>query len=55
MALLTIYAHMPRLPEALQVYEEAGFEVAGMYPVTREGRTGRVLEFDCLMVRVDAL
>ena len=54
-ALLTIYAHMPRLPEALQVYEEAGFEVAGMYPVTREGRTGRVLEFDCLLVRARAL
>ena len=54
-ALLTIYADMPRLPEALQVYEQAGFEVAGMYPVTREGRTGRVLEFDCLLVRADAL
>lgn len=54
-ALLAIYDKMPRLPESLAVYEEAGFDVAGMYPVTREGRTGRVLEFDCLLVRVDAV
>jgi FkbM family methyltransferase len=55
LALLQLYQGMPRLPEALGVYEEAGFEVSGMYPVTREERTGRVLEFDCLMVRADAL
>jgi hypothetical protein len=29
--------------------------VAGMYLVTRERRTARALEFDCLMVRADAL
>ncbi len=54
-ALLTIYDKMPRLPEALAVYEAAGFEVSGMYPVTREKRTGRVLEYDCVMVRAEAL
>jgi FkbM family methyltransferase len=54
-ALLQLYQGMPRLPEALGVYEEAGFEVSGMYPVTRQAATGRVLEFDCLMVRADAL
>ncbi|MDP9466175.1 MAG: FkbM family methyltransferase [Actinomycetota bacterium] len=54
-ALMTIYEHMPRLPEALAVYEEAGFEVSGLYPVSRDQRTGRVLEYDCVMVRADAL
>jgi FkbM family methyltransferase len=54
-ALMELYEGMPRLPEALGVYEAAGFEVSGMYPVNRENRTGRVLEFDCLMVRADAL
>jgi FkbM family methyltransferase len=54
-ALMQLYEGMPRLSEALQVYEAAGFEVSGMYPVNRENRTGRVLEFDCLMVRADAL
>lgn len=53
-ALLTIYEHMPRMPEALAVYEAAGFEVSGMYPVTREKRTARVLEYDCVMVRAAA-
>jgi FkbM family methyltransferase len=54
-ALLQLYQGMPRLPEALGVYEEAGFEVSGMYPVTRQADTGRVLEFDCLMVRAATL
>jgi FkbM family methyltransferase len=49
--LMQIYEGMPRLPEALGVYEQAGFDVAAMYPVSRQGKTGRVLEFDCVMVR----
>ncbi len=54
-ALLRIYEGMPRLPEALAVYEAAGFEVAGMYLVTGERKTARALEFDCILVRADAL
>jgi FkbM family methyltransferase len=55
LALMTIYEGMPRLPDALGTYEAAGFEVTGLYPVSRERRTGRVLEFDCVMVRADAV
>jgi hypothetical protein len=54
-ALLRIYEGMPRLPESLAIYEAAGFEIAGMYLVTRERKTARVLEFDCVLVRADAL
>ncbi|MQA84786.1 MAG: FkbM family methyltransferase [Streptosporangiales bacterium] len=54
-ALLQIYQGMPRLPQALEIYEAAGFEVTGMFPVSREERTGRVIEFDCVMMRPDAL
>jgi FkbM family methyltransferase len=54
-ALMQLYEGMPRMGEALAVYEAAGFEVSGMYPVNREERSGRVLEFDCLMVRAGAL
>ncbi|MBR8740142.1 FkbM family methyltransferase [Nocardiopsis sp. MG754419] len=54
-ALMRIYEGMPRMTEALAVYEAEGFEVTGMYPVTREERTERVLEFDCVMVRADTL
>lgn len=53
-ALLRLYAGMPRMPEAIEVYESAGFEVTGMFPVTREKQTGRVVEFDCVMVRAEA-
>ncbi len=54
-ALLRIYRGMPRLPEALEIYEAAGFEVTALYPVSRQSRTARVLEFDCVMVRPDAV
>jgi hypothetical protein len=55
LALVEIYEGMPRLPEALRAYEAAGFEVTAMYPVSRELRTARVLEYDCVMVRADAV
>ena len=55
LALMRIYEGMPRLPEALATYEAAGFEVTGLYPVSRQSRTARVLEFDCVMVRPGAL
>jgi FkbM family methyltransferase len=51
LALMEIYRGMPRLPEALATYEAAGFEIAAMYPVSRQTKTARVLEFDCVMVR----
>ncbi|MFF3495427.1 FkbM family methyltransferase [Streptomyces sp. NPDC002795] len=53
-ALLRLYADSPRMEEALAEYEGSGFEVTGMYPVTREKHTGRVIEFDCVMMRTGA-
>ncbi|MFZ3599608.1 FkbM family methyltransferase [Streptomyces sp. BH104] len=50
-ALLRLYEGSPRMEEALAEYEGHGFEITGMYPVTREKSTGRVLEFDCVMMR----
>jgi hypothetical protein len=47
----TLAADRPLLAE----YEAAGFEVTALYPVSRERRTARVLEFDCVMVRAEAL
>jgi FkbM family methyltransferase len=51
LALMEIYKGMPRLPDALAMYEAAGFEIAAMYPVSRQTKTARVLEYDCVMVR----
>lgn len=45
------YEKMPRLLEAIGVYEASGFEICGLFPVSRQSRTLRVNEFDCIMVR----
>lgn len=51
LAALSIYEGMVRMPEALATYEAAGFGIIDMFPVTQERRTGRTLEFDCVMIR----
>lgn len=53
-ACLPLYEGMPRLPEQLTEYEAAGFEIAGMFPVSRHHDTMRIIEFDLVMVRADA-
>ena len=50
-SVVEIYAGMPPMAQALEAYESAGFEITGLFPVSREAETGRVLEFDCVMVR----
>lgn len=49
-----IYDGMPRFVEAIVEYEKAGFELAGMFPVTIHPQTLRVIEFDAVLVRPDA-
>ncbi|MET8163643.1 FkbM family methyltransferase [Streptomyces sp. NPDC102259] len=53
-AVLKLYEGSPGMGEAVAVYEAAGFGITGMYPVTREASTGRVIEFDCVLMRADA-
>jgi FkbM family methyltransferase len=53
-ACVPIYDDMPRLPQQLEVYERAGFELTGMYPVTIDRTSLRVIEFDAIMIRADA-
>ncbi len=55
LALMPIYKGMPRMAEALATYEAAGFQVAALYPVSRQTRTARVLEYDCVMVRASKM
>lgn len=50
-----LYDGMPRLPEAIGTYESAGFEVTGIFPVTRDTERLRVIELDVIMIRVEAL
>lgn len=50
MSVIAIYQGMPHLTDSISFFEEAGFELAGMYPVTQEESTLSVIEFDCMMV-----
>jgi FkbM family methyltransferase len=54
-ACVPIYDGMPRLPDQIAAYEAAGFEITGMFPVTRHRASLRVIEFDVTMVRTDAV
>jgi len=53
-AVLRLYEGSPPMSESIATYEASGFEITGMYPVTREDTTGRVVEFDCVMMRASA-
>jgi hypothetical protein len=48
-----IYDGMPRLTEQIAVYEDAGFELTGMFPVITDAATMRIIEFDAVMVRAE--
>ena len=52
---LPIYDGMPSMSEQLETYKAAGFELTGMFPVIVENRTRRVIEFDAVMIRPEAL
>ena len=46
---IPIYEGMPHWTESISVYESAGFEVVGIFPITQDA--GRLIECDCLMVK----
>jgi FkbM family methyltransferase len=49
-SLVPIYEHMPRWTECIVAFEQAGFGIAGMFPVSRV--QGRVIEYDCVLTRI---
>src|SRR4030095_12017516 len=53
-AAIPLYTGMPRMAEAIARYEAAGFELTGLFPLSRDEPTGRVIEFDCVMVHASA-
>ena len=50
-----LYEGMPRMAEAIATYEAGGFETTGIFPVTRDTERLRIIEFDIIMIRVEAL
>ncbi len=51
LACVPIYDDMPRLPQQWAAYEAAGFESAGVFPVSFDRATVRAIEYDVVMVR----
>ncbi len=51
---LPIYEGMPQLEEQIGEYRAAGFDIAGLFPVSMHRPTLRVLEFDAVLVRQEA-
>jgi len=49
-SLVPIYETMPHWTESISAYEEAGFGIVGMFPVSRD--SGRIIEYDCLLTKV---
>jgi hypothetical protein len=49
-SLIPIYESMPHRTESIAAFEQAGFGIAGMFPVNRA--QGRVIEYDCVLTRI---
>jgi len=53
-SVVPIYEGMPHFTESIAAFERAGYEVIGLFPVSTDLSTLRVIEYDCLMVRAGA-
>jgi len=50
-AVIQTYEGIPDYIESLTEFRKQGFEVTGFYPVSRDGDSQVVIEFDCVMVK----
>lgn len=50
----SIYKGAPRYIEVLDELERLGFEITGMYPVSRDKHSLAIVEYDCVMTRQHA-
>jgi FkbM family methyltransferase len=55
MAVKQIYGGMTGYTAALEHYAKLGFQVTGMFPVSRETDGLQIIEFDCVLVREGAV
>jgi FkbM family methyltransferase len=51
-SLAALYEGMPDYLSSLRYYQALGFEITGLYPVSRDRATLRIVELDCVMVHV---
>jgi FkbM family methyltransferase len=50
----SIYADTPDYMDMMSMYRDAGFELTGVYAVSRESDTARLAEVDCVFARENA-
>ncbi|MDD9304538.1 MAG: FkbM family methyltransferase [Desulfobacter sp.] len=50
-SVIPIYENMPDYIESLSCFRENGFELTGLYPVSRNMQTLLVVEFDAVMIK----
>jgi FkbM family methyltransferase len=48
-----IYNEMPHYPDSLNYYESLGFQLLDLFPVLRGKTFGNIVEYDCLMGRLE--
>jgi hypothetical protein len=48
-----IYKGMPGYVNTIRYLDERGFDITGLYPVSRD-RSLRLVEFDCVMINRSA-
>lgn len=51
LSVLPLYEQMPNYLEALSLYKEYGFEVTGLYPISRDKNNLVVMEFDGFLIK----
>ena len=51
LSVLPLYENMPNYLDALSLYKEYGFEVTGIYPISRDRENLVVMEFDGFLVK----
>ena len=47
--MIGIYKGMPQYMDIIRYLEERGFDITGLYPVSRDSAL-RLVEFDCVMI-----
>lgn len=51
-SVIPIYEDIPDYIESIPTFRKYGFEITGLYPVTRDGNSLAIIEFDCVMTRL---
>jgi hypothetical protein len=51
LAVTPLYEQAPHYIDALSIMREYGFEISGIFPISRNMNNLRIIEFDCVLTR----